>query len=705
MAEKVSRLLNQIENKELVLPEFQREFTWDRDRAKKLIGSFLKNYPTGALLFWETSKEIALKNMPEFDFSKRVKIMLDGQQRLSILYMLIKDKVPPYYKRKDIEKKDIRHLYYNLMTRDLEYYMKTKMENNPSWVKVTDCFKEDKVNSIKISKELSGENIDEDILNKVDENLKLIQKIEEKNYPILYVEDDSTLREALTVFDRINSQGVPLSEADISLAHMCSRWPNTRREFKGKIRELEEAGFSFDLTFFVRAMNAVVNHRAEYKQLHDNSERELKEGFKELSKILDYLINFLKDRAYVYRTDDLNTKNVLIPIIGYLSMYGPEFPDEETLKKVLYWMYAALYLRRYTNSVDQKLEKDLNGLKEENMSKTHPIDELLFILKEDEGSLEVSAADIASRGISHPFYNMMSIIIRSRGGLDWANNISLSKPYGKQYSIEKHHIFPKSILKNDGYDTNVLKYNRLVHEIANRVPLTKSSNLEIFNKRPSTYLQEIKKKNPGNLEKFFIPMNEKLWKLENYDTFVEKRRELIAEGINNFMESLLERKSKEEKSIKELIQEGENKRIEFKETLLYDTRQNQPNKRLKEEVAKEVCAFANSEGGTLIIGVRDKDNKVTGISRDLKLMKKGKDSFELTLNREISNKLDKDFASLHTDLKFEEIDGKEVCVVSVEKSLDPVYFGDEKILYVRLGSSSEPYDTQQANKYIKKHWS
>lgn len=54
MGEDVSHLLNQIQHREIVLPEFQREFTWDRDQSKILIDSLLEGYPTGSLLLWST---------------------------------------------------------------------------------------------------------------------------------------------------------------------------------------------------------------------------------------------------------------------------------------------------------------------------------------------------------------------------------------------------------------------------------------------------------------------------------------------------------------------------------------------------------------------------------------------------------------------------------------------------------------------------
>lgn len=704
MAESISRLLNKIENKQLVLPEFQREFTWNPDQAKKLIQSFLKDYPTGALLFWETKENIALKNMPNFDFDNRVEVLLDGQQRLTALYMFIKDSIPPYYNEKDIGNHEIRSLYYNLEDRKLEYYKPKLMQNDPRWVKVTDCFKSDKINSIEVAKKINNGEIDEEVLKKITRNLSMMQKIKEKEYSILYVKDSCDLREALTVFDRINSQGTPLSEADIALAHMCSRWADTRREFKKKLNELKKEGFSFDLTFLVRAMNAVINHRAEYHILHENLEEELKEGFKKLSGILDYLINVLKGRANIYGDEDLSTYNVLIPIIGYLSLYGPNFPDEKSLNKFLYWMYAALYKNRYSGSVDQKLEADLSCLKRDYTPEINPIEDLINLLKEEIGDPEIYKANVASRTVNHPLYNMLKIIIRARGGKDWANGLSLSKPFGKKYSVERHHIFPIKILKKKGYEVSDLHHGRLVHEIANRVPLTKSSNMEIFDSEPSKYLPIIEEKYPGNLEKFFIPKNPELWKVENYRQFLDKRRELIAEGINSFMNSLLKEELEEkEKSVDEIISKGESNNIEFKSSLRWDVKKEEFNKNLEKPILKTISAFLNTKGGILLIGVED-DGNIIGIEKDLEQFK-NKDKYELHLSNLITNKI----GNIHMPyikINFETIDNKTICKIYVDKSSEPAYFRDEgdEFFYVRQNNRTKELPVSETKRYIEQNW-
>lgn len=64
-----------------------------------------------------------------------------------------------------------------------------------------------------------------------------------------------------------------------------------------------------------------------------------------------------------------------------------------------------------------------------------------------------------------------------------------------------------------------------------------------------------------------------------------------------------------DKNVEKFIEQGEGMTIEFKETLLYDVNRDQPNKYLKKEVVKKICAFANTKVGKLIIGVETKTGK------------------------------------------------------------------------------------------------
>lgn len=151
----ITELLDSIKSLDLVLPEFQREYVWEKEQGKQLLVSLFKGYPTGSLLFWKTDNPPEIKNM-EIPKEKigTTQVILDGQQRLTTLYLLIKNDIPPYYKEHDI-KNDPRNLYFNMETEDFQYYQASRMKNNPVWVAVTDCFSPDsEIDILKIAQEI-----------------------------------------------------------------------------------------------------------------------------------------------------------------------------------------------------------------------------------------------------------------------------------------------------------------------------------------------------------------------------------------------------------------------------------------------------------------------------------------------------------------------------------------------------------------------
>ena len=98
---KIRQIIDKIDENQLFVPAFQREYVWKRNDAKNLISSLIKDYPTGTMLTWETNNPPELKGKYKYDENKgAVKIILDGQQRITTLYMLMKGEIPPYYTEK-----------------------------------------------------------------------------------------------------------------------------------------------------------------------------------------------------------------------------------------------------------------------------------------------------------------------------------------------------------------------------------------------------------------------------------------------------------------------------------------------------------------------------------------------------------------------------------------------------------------------------
>ena len=701
---RIRELLDDIKNLDLVLPEFQREYIWEKEQAKQLMVSLFKAYPTGSLLFWKTNSPPEIKNMQlPPDKIGTTKVILDGQQRLTTLYLLTKNQIPPYYLEHEI-RNDPRNLYFSLETAEFQYYQATRMQNNPIWTSVTDCFDTEEVNIVEIAMgKTSDPNEQVGAIKTLNDNLTRLRNILEKEYPIQLVPISADIDEAIDVFDRVNSLGTKLSDADLALAHICGKWPKARHIMKEKIGHLAERGFPLDLRSVVRCLTGVVKGRALFETIHESPRSALVEGWESLTRVLDYLVNILPTHAYIHSTEDLNTTNVLVPVVVYLTKNEMRFQSQQEMRRFIHWIYAAHTWARYTSQTDQRLDHDISII----LRSSTPCKDLINMIIDQRGRIEVKPSDLEGRSTQHPLYRMTYIVAKSIGAVDWFNGSPLGQTFGPSYEIHSHHIFPTSLLySSDKYSSENHLHTKIINEIANRAFLTRGSNVQVSNTPPAEYLPEIQRKYPGALEKQFVPTDPALWELDRYEDFLMKRRALIASAINQLMNELLtEIPEKRPETLADYLATGEGAALEYKSSLRWDARTHQVNTSLQKVIAKSIAGFLNFEGGVLLIGVTDYGS-VCGIDADLETLKrKDKDGFEQTLTQLITDYLGVELcAYIHT--KFEEQDTRIVCVVQIEASPKPVFLKEKmgKEFYVRAGNTTRPLDVEETHRYIGTHW-
>lgn len=700
---KIRELLDSIANNDLVLPEFQREYVWTKEQAKQLMVSLLRDYPVGSLLFWKTDRPPELKNITSLpEHLGSIQVILDGQQRLTSLYLLIRGEIPPFYKENEVET-DPRDLFYNLQDNDFQYYQASRMKTNPLWIKVVDCFRKSDINIFEIAIGLSNGNqaLALDYAQKFNENLNALRNIENIDLTVQTVPMHASLEDAIDIFDRVNSQGTKLTDAELALTHITGKWSQARRVMKTKIVSLEKKSYNFDLAFMTRSLTGIVEKRALFEAVHRVPREKLESGWSNLTKILDYLVSLLPHHAFIHSTQDLNTTNILVPIVVYLSLNQNKFPNEISIKQAINWLYAAQMWARYSSQTDQKLEADISIIaKEEN-----PWERLIGQIIEQRGRIEIKNSDLDGHGVQNPLYRMVYILCKAQNAVDWFNGLPLGTNQGKYYAIHSHHIFPTSRLYQGRYDQDNLMHRATVNEIANRAFLTADTNLEIKNRYPEDYLPEVESRFPGALAHQFIPMDPNLWKIDNYRDFLDARRSLIALKINDFMDALvLEPVIVHQKPISELIKLGESATLEFKSTLQWDVVQNKQNTELRKQVLKTLVAFLNSEGGTLVIGVED-DGTLFGLEKDLSTLNDSKDKLANLFTSIVVEKIGAEF-SPYIKMRFEALDSKEVCVVDVSQSSGPTFFSGEKgsEFYIRFGPTSRLLDPEETVNYISARW-
>jgi membrane protein YdbS with pleckstrin-like domain len=157
----------------------------------------------------------------------------------------------------------------------------------------------------------------------------------------------------------------------------------------------------------------------------------------------------------------------------------------------------------------------------------------------------------------------------------------------------------------------------------------------------------------------------------------------------------------EDKSLAQLLAQGEGQFLEYKSSLMWDYRKQAVNKDLYEPVMKNLVGFMNTAGGWLLIGVDD-DGQVLGIEPDFTgLKKKDVDGFENVFNVAFGNMIGIENRQ-YIDLAFPQQEGKIVCRIGVQPAPHPVYltFGGKEEFYIRAGNGCQALSVRKATQYI-----
>ncbi len=159
------------------------------------------------------------------------------------------------------------------------------------------------------------------------------------------------------------------------------------------------------------------------------------------------------------------------------------------------------------------------------------------------------------------------------------------------------------------------------------------------------------------------------------------------------------------RTIPEIIKAGESGRVEFKSSIRWDLERKSVNRGLETVIAKTIAGFCNTRGGNLLIGVAD-DGGIVGLEHDYRTLRdQGRDGFERAVIDIVKKKLGGDLSPL-VHFSFQEIDGKDVCMLSIEPAPRPVYQdqGKNSLFYVRSGNSTRQMDVREAVSFAKTRW-
>jgi len=517
-------LLNQIDSGSMLLPEFQRGYVWNRDQVRGLLRSLYLGYPVGGLLVWETETTADDVRGTEEAIGNRT-LLLDGQQRLTTLYGVVRGYPPKFFEG---DKNTFLGLRFNVEDETFEFYSPAKMKGDPTWVDVTKLFQEDGL------RPFIDEFSEPQYKDRFSEYLKRLSQLSNVLTREFHLEKivgkEKTTDIVVDIFNRVNSGGTKLSKGDLALAKISAQSPELRNKMRQELGAWEKNGFDFNLDWFLRNINAVATGKALFVHLDEVPIGDFKKSLDSTTKYVNTLLNLISSRLGLDHARVLMGRFALPVLSLYLHENSGKFPSKEEADKALFWYIHVGLWGRFAGSTESMLALDYEILKKSGLNGL--IEEIERVRG---GNLTISANDFKVNTMGSRFYPLLYLLTRVGSAQDLLTGITLQKQLlGNLSSLQVHHIFPKKVLKDAGFRRGE------INAVANFCFLTQDSNLIISKREPKDYFEEvISQAGEQALVSQWIPLDRKLWEIENYHGFLEARRELLAKAANEFLDSLL----------------------------------------------------------------------------------------------------------------------------------------------------------------------
>jgi len=562
----IGTLVDMYKRGELRLPEIQRHYVWRGTRVRDLLDSLYRGYPSGSILMWETDEPVPTRDFAiaqETNAFAGRKLLLDGQQRLTsltavlngvpvqvrgrkrpidILFNLEHPDGPPV----DVvevesdeesavtpddeltddsdEVEDGDQGLQEKLSRRTFVVSSRSLLSQPQWVSVSDVFTNN--NDAEILERAGIESFKDSRFQKYSDRLKKLRAIKNYQYVVHVLERSMSYEEVTEIFVRVNSLGAKLRSSDLALAQITSRWPNLLKQLEEFQEECEKSSFTVDLGQLVRAIVVFATRQCLFRTVASTSVDKLKEGWEDAKEGLRFAINFLRTNAGI-EDESLLSSPMFVHVLAAVSRKKDNKLTAGEQNALLHWLLVANARGRYSRgSTESLLNEDLAIV-----FRSGNLAGLMEPVKRQFGRLHVEPNDLAGRGVNSPLFSLAYLALKASGAKDWYSGLGLSLTHqGKLHFIQWHHIIPKSLVKEQGFETGE------INEIANMAFITGQTNRRISNKDATGYLADVvAKQGEEALKSQCVPTDPILWATERYRDFLKIRREALAARMNAFI--------------------------------------------------------------------------------------------------------------------------------------------------------------------------
>jgi len=455
-------------------------------------------------------KDVAELNIPKPDSYNNLRFILDGQQRITSLYVALKG-----LKLGSSEATDYSKIAFDLD--EEKFFIVRGSKLSKKHIPFCKMLNEDE--QFKIFEELDEKQ------RKIFQNLNKIFS----TYPlsVVYVKDVN-LDEAVEIFERINQGGKPLSLLDLVVAGTWSPDFDLKEKIEKDVNKyFKEKGFGkIEPSIIPQLLSLVIKGNCTNTfQLHLTTE-EIKDIWIKVVDSLKLAVDFLSENLGV-KIFEFTPYPAIIPLISYFYyIKNNKALTQKEIEIITKWFWRVSFSERYGSATLTRMNEDKKLFDIIAMGKIPNITYSVKIRPEDLKRLIIYRKSAIK--------NAIWCILALNRPRHFANHsfISLDRGvFSQMNDPNKHHIFPKEYLRKS--DNKFLP-----HLLMNFCFIPFELNLEIKDKEPSQYFTKYKKENPEfdeAIRSHLIPDDKSIWD-NDYERFIEERAKLIYEVIEGYVD-------------------------------------------------------------------------------------------------------------------------------------------------------------------------
>ena len=584
----LDKLLEDIRDGKIQLPDFQRGWIWDDEHIRDLLVSIARSFPVGAVMLLETGGDVKFQTRPIEGLegtpaaqANPEQLILDGQQRLTTLTQALFLRTP-VNTRTSQKKKIERHYYFDIRKAlDGPEFLDQAVFGVDADRKIRDNFGRDVIQDLS-TRELECKELCfpcDQTMNYNEWEKSLYEKASSEEFglymefrsqvldafrgyqlPVIQLSKETTKEAVCLVFEKVNTGGVQLDVFELLTASYAADGYNLRDDWFGSsvrdvesrrkrlaedslLKKLEATEFLQGITLLYtlqrkkqdveqgkkdKQVRPVSAKRAEVLELPLDAWHEwadkLEKGFKLAGKFLQRE-SFYDRRELPYRTQ-------IIPLAAVLAQLNERWLEPRIYDKIARWYWCGVLGELYGGAVETRMANDYEELLE-------------WFDNDDAVPRTVSEANFQAERFNtlrtrlSAAYKAINVLVLREGARDWLWKAGIQElqEFGiDEVALDIHHIFPKSWCEKNGipwesYDS-----------ILNKTPLSSKVNRKIGGKAPSVYLPLIQNEKQVRLsiEEMNVllsshALDPTLLRSDDYENFIEDRRQKLSALIGKAM--------------------------------------------------------------------------------------------------------------------------------------------------------------------------